>query len=86
MDNEEFKKYCEEHDDNLVTKWDYKKFKIKCEKCNSLNVKIVDDLEHHEGSSCETCGFNSYNTGKIIIKCLDCGSAMQVLNTSDLED
>ncbi len=84
MDNNEFKKYCEEHDDNLVTKWDYNKFKIICNKCNSKNVKIVDDLEHHEGSGCPTCGFDSYNTGIIIIKCLNCGSAMQVLDAGSL--
>ncbi len=86
MDKEEFKKYCEENDDNLVTKWDYKKFKIKCLKCNSENVKAVDNIELHEGSSCPTCGYESYNTGKIVIKCLDCGSAMQVLDIQEIDN
>ncbi len=86
MDKEEFKKYCEENDDNLVTKWDYKKFKIRCEKCKSLKVKVVDNLEYHGGSDCPTCGYDSFTTGKIIIKCLECGSAMQVLDADEMRD
>ncbi len=84
MDNNEFKKYCEEHDDNLVTTWDYNKFKLKCCKCNSFNVKMVDNIEYDKGSSCPTCGYEASIGGKIIIKCLKCGSAMQVLDAESL--
>lgn len=84
MNMKEFKKYCEEHDDNLVTKWDYDKFEIRCVKCNSTNVKIVDNVEYNEGASCPTCGYDSYTSGRIIIKCFNCGGGMQVLNMEDL--
>jgi DNA-directed RNA polymerase subunit RPC12/RpoP len=86
MNIEEFKKYAEKNDDNLVTKWNYNKFKFICQKCKSKNVKVVSDLTHHEGDDCPTCGYDSYNTGKIIIKCLNCGQGMQVLNVEDLSD
>jgi Zn finger protein HypA/HybF involved in hydrogenase expression len=84
MNLEDFKKYCEEHDDNLMSEWNYNKFKIQCQKCNSFNVKIVDDLEHHEGHGCPTCGYESYNSGRLIVKCISCGSAIQILSTEDL--
>ena len=86
MDNKEFKKYCEDTDDNLKTKWDYEKFPILCGKCKSKKVKLVDDLVFTEGSSCPTCGFSSFTRGKIIVKCLDCGNAMQVLDAEELEN
>ena len=35
------------------------------------NVKNVDNREYHEGSGCPTCGYESYTTGRIIIKCLN---------------
>ena len=84
MSVEDFKKYCNEKDVNITAKWNYESFKMICQKCKSQNVKVVDDLEFHEGSGCPTCGFDAYTTGKIIIKCLDCGNGMQVLSSEDL--
>ena len=86
MSLKDFKTYCEKADCNLVTKWNYKKFSILCKECGSYNVQVVDDLEYHEGSSCPTCGFDSYTTGKIIIKCLNCGTGMQVLDSEKLNN
>ena len=84
MNKEEFKKYCEEHDDNLVTKWDYNKFTIICNECGK-GCKVIDNLEYDGGSSCPTCGYDASVSGKIIVKCLNCGSAMQVLDAEELE-
>ena len=86
MNIEEFKKYCEKFDDNIKTKWDYDKFEMKCKKCKSKDVIIVDNFEYDEGSGCPTCGYDSYTSGKMIVKCLDCGSAMQVLKASDITE
>lgn len=79
MSLEDFRKYCAAHDKNVSTTWDYEKFRIRCLYCGSEDVRMVDDLEYHEGSGCPTCGFDSYITGVIIIKCLLCGTGMQVV-------
>ena len=84
MTLDEFKKYCEKEDCNLVTKWDYTQFKIVCVKCRSNNCKIVDNIEYNEGSGCPTCGYDSYTHGNIIVKCVDCGNGMQVLDCEEL--
>ena len=81
-----FKKYAEKHDTNLVTKWDYNSFKIQCQKCNSFNVRIVDDIVHNFGSDCPTCGYDSSTRGLIIIKCIDCGNGMQILDMIEVTE
>lgn len=37
---------------------------FKCTSCGSKNL----DFEYHEGSSCPSCGYDSY----VEITCLDC--------------
>jgi len=80
MTLEEFKIFCEDNSDNLKKSWDFNLFGIVCKKCKSNNVVHVDTREFNAGSSCPTCGYDSYTTGIIIIKCLNCGNALQILN------
>ena len=84
MSLKDFKKYCAEKDTNITSKWNYESFKIVCQKCKSEDVVIVDDLKYNGGSNCPTCGFDGYNTGKIIIKCISCGNGMQIVDSEDL--
>lgn len=53
--------------------WDFKLFKIQCEKCSSLNVEINGHAENEAGYYDE-----HYIDGKILVKCHDCGNAMVI--------
>jgi Zn finger protein HypA/HybF involved in hydrogenase expression len=58
-----------------VDVFDFKLFKIVCQKCNSDNVEINGDCEAEQGYYNEI-----ENKLNIIVKCHNCGSAMLIHN------
>ena len=79
MSLEEFKKDCEEHDYNVVKEWDFEHFSVSCNKCKSINIIIYARGE----SGCMGSEYTGYMRGfnhdsGMIIKCVDCGNAMNI--------
>lgn len=83
MSLKDFKKYCEENDSNVVKKWDYTKFRMFCEKCESTNVVMVCDMSYGSESGCPTCGSWLEAEGAIVIKCENCGQGMTVMEADE---
>lgn len=85
MTIEEFRKYCEKNDDNIVKSFDKSKFKLSCVKCHSENVTIVNTLEIGIEGGCPTCGSWLEKEGAIILKCCDCGNSITILDSGDID-
>ena len=60
------------------SKWNFKKFSIKCEKCGSCKVEFNGYLESEGGYY----GEHSLE-GAIIVKCHDCGNAFRITTGYD---
>jgi len=70
-----FREYCQENDDNIVDKWDVKKFRIECSNCSSKDTFITfRDKETSMGS--EYTGAWTSTQARILVKCKPCGNAM----------
>lgn len=78
-----FRDWAEENSYNIVKKWDKKQFKIICQSCDSERVMLLNNLEVEDNYGCETCGGWLEEKGAVIVKCLDCSSAMTVLKGED---
>ena len=62
---------------SLSSNWDMKKFRIKCMKCESIDVDIkIQEKEWCEGSELTGCWI-SKDEG-ILVKCWNCGHAMLI--------
>lgn len=85
MNIQEFRKYCENNDDNIVKEFDKTKFKLTCQKCKSEDVVIVNTLNSYTEYGCPTCGSWTVEEGAIVIKCCTCGSAIAIVD-NDKED
>lgn len=86
MTVKEFREYCEKKDANIVNTFDRESFELKCKKCHSMNVKIVNTLNYDVGGGCPTCGSWLESEGAVIIKCCDCGNAITIINAEDNKD
>lgn len=75
MTLDEFKKYCLTNDINIVDKWNFTKFKIVCEKCNSNNIQVGYTPDEY-GHGSELTGSWLEEESSLLVKCLDCGHAM----------
>ncbi|MBR9701801.1 hypothetical protein GOV13_02675 [Candidatus Pacearchaeota archaeon] len=79
---EEFRKWAKKNSYNIVEKWDKKQFGLVCQNCCSEKVMLLNNLEV-DYSGCETCGSWMEKEGAIIVKCLNCSSAMTILKGED---
>jgi ribosomal protein S27E len=59
-------------------KWDFRLFKIKCNKCGSESVEYNGNHETQNGYYGEIT-FHSF----LVVKCHDCGNAMQLHSSED---
>jgi hypothetical protein len=77
MTLEQFRKWCAENDHNIVHEYDFKRFPITCGKCGSNNIQLSIIPEHGKQGS-EFTGYmrGFYNDTCVLLKCIDCGSAM----------
>lgn len=79
MNYEEFKEQMRSEDYNIVTEWKLDRFKVICQECKSDNVIVFA----REESGCMGSEYTGYMKGfnhdaGIIVKCKDCGSAMDM--------
>jgi ribosomal protein S27E len=77
MKIEEFEEYTRNHDDNIYkNEWDTIKFKIVCAKCGSKDTKIL--FHDKEVGHSEYTGVWTASEASILVKCIDCGNAIQI--------
>ena len=77
----DFMELCQEEDYNIVKEWSTDHFKIVCQKCKSDDTILFFRDESGQMGSEYTGymeGFN--NQDGIIVKCKNCGNAMNVDN------
>ena len=73
MKEMKYKDYIKEQNNNNSRKWDFKLFKIICNKCGSKKVEFNSDLEVNSGY------YGDYEIeGGIIVKCHNCGNAIKI--------
>ena len=79
MTLDEFRKYTEENDYNIVESWDLEHFKIKCSKCKSEDILVFFRTESGRMGSEWTGYMRGFNHDEgMIIKCKSCGNAMDL--------
>lgn len=79
---EEFKKMARKESGNILDKWDYNQFQIKCMKCGSDKCAFINTLKAN--LSCPTCMYpDVYKYGAVVIKCISCGNAITIIKADE---
>jgi len=78
MNRKEFKKYCEEFDENITDNLDSSKFKVACSKCGSKEVSILYNGKEMAMGSEYTGAYTSQNFN-LVFKCIECGNAVSLV-------
>ena len=77
MTLDEFRRYCNEFDDNISDKLTKDSFSVRCKVCDSENVEIKLRDKVISGGSEYTGDWTSTDMG-LLFKCRDCGNAIAI--------